>query len=136
MLSRDADSVYWMSRYIERAEHIARVLLVNSACSPTWRPSAQFATATLAKRSHDFRLTDSPPARGLPASAFVRHMTLIPITPRLARLASPAPRKRPRHSRDDFAEMWENLNMLYWSICGDDAAPRFDESQDEFTDRS
>src|SRR5215813_3980914 len=30
MLSRDADSVYWMSRYIERAEHIARILLTNS----------------------------------------------------------------------------------------------------------
>src|SRR6185295_16435894 len=30
MLSRDADSVYWMSRYVERAEHIARILLTNS----------------------------------------------------------------------------------------------------------
>src|SRR5438552_10698576 len=30
MLARDADAVYWMSRYVERAEHIARVLLVNS----------------------------------------------------------------------------------------------------------
>ena len=30
MLSRDADCVYWMSRYVERAEHVARILLVNS----------------------------------------------------------------------------------------------------------
>ena len=30
MLSRVADSIYWMSRYVERAEHIARILLVNS----------------------------------------------------------------------------------------------------------
>src|SRR6266699_2264514 len=30
MLARDADAMYWMSRYVERAEHIARVLLVNS----------------------------------------------------------------------------------------------------------
>src|SRR5687768_18000336 len=30
MLARDADSMYWMSRYVERAEHVARVLLVNS----------------------------------------------------------------------------------------------------------
>src|SRR5215218_5378722 len=30
MLARDADSVYWMSRYVERAEHVARLLLVNS----------------------------------------------------------------------------------------------------------
>ena len=30
MLSRDADAMYWMARYVERAEHIARLLLVNS----------------------------------------------------------------------------------------------------------
>ncbi len=30
MLARDADSVYWMSRYVERAEHVARILLVSS----------------------------------------------------------------------------------------------------------
>src|SRR3954465_6506870 len=30
MLARDADSMYWMSRYVERAEHVARMLLVNS----------------------------------------------------------------------------------------------------------
>src|SRR5687767_14073200 len=30
MLARDADSMYWMARYVERAEHVARLLLVNS----------------------------------------------------------------------------------------------------------
>src|SRR5215218_7799780 len=30
MLSRDADAMYWMSRYVERSEHVARLLLVNS----------------------------------------------------------------------------------------------------------
>src|SRR3954454_10729812 len=30
MLARDADSVYWMARYVERAEHTARILLVNA----------------------------------------------------------------------------------------------------------
>src|ERR1700685_2213603 len=30
MMARDADSMFWMSRYIERAEHVARLLLVNS----------------------------------------------------------------------------------------------------------
>ena len=29
MLSRVADSLYWMSRYLERAEHIARLVNVN-----------------------------------------------------------------------------------------------------------
>src|SRR6202034_3212422 len=30
MLARDADAIYWMARYVERAEHIARLLLVNA----------------------------------------------------------------------------------------------------------
>src|SRR5579864_5438783 len=30
LLARDADSMYWLARYIERAEHVARLLLVNS----------------------------------------------------------------------------------------------------------
>jgi len=29
LLSRVAESAYWMSRYVERAEHVARVLTVN-----------------------------------------------------------------------------------------------------------
>ena len=29
MLSRVADSIYWMSRYVERAEHVARFIDVN-----------------------------------------------------------------------------------------------------------
>ena len=29
MLSRVADSLYWMSRYLERAEHTARLVNVN-----------------------------------------------------------------------------------------------------------
>src|SRR5882724_8290304 len=29
MLSRVADSLYWMSRYLERAEHVARILEVQ-----------------------------------------------------------------------------------------------------------
>ena len=31
MLARDADSIYWMSRYVERAEHVARLLMVTSS---------------------------------------------------------------------------------------------------------
>ena len=30
MLSRVAEAMYWMSRYVERAEHIARIVLINS----------------------------------------------------------------------------------------------------------
>lgn len=42
MLSRVADCVYWMSRYIERAENVARFIDVNQSISlggtPQWAP--------------------------------------------------------------------------------------------------
>lgn len=45
MLSRVAESIYWMCRYIERAENIARVVNVNwhlsldhSTTAPQWQP--------------------------------------------------------------------------------------------------
>ena len=45
MLSRVADSIYWMSRYVERAENVARFIDVNLNLmldSPTtdqqWQP--------------------------------------------------------------------------------------------------
>ncbi|MFZ4766293.1 MAG: alpha-E domain-containing protein, partial [Roseimicrobium sp.] len=31
MLSRVADSIYWMARYMERAENLARLLLANQS---------------------------------------------------------------------------------------------------------
>ena len=40
MLSRVADSIYWMSRYIERAENVARFIDVNSSDA---RPAAGLA---------------------------------------------------------------------------------------------
>jgi len=41
MLSRTADHLYWMSRYIERAENMARMIDAQSpACSVTSAPEA------------------------------------------------------------------------------------------------
>ncbi|MDO9188414.1 MAG: alpha-E domain-containing protein, partial [Sulfurimicrobium sp.] len=46
MLSRVAESIYWLARYIERAENTARIVMVNAnlvldtpkGMSPGWRP--------------------------------------------------------------------------------------------------
>jgi len=37
MLSRVADAVYWMGRYLERAENITRLLLVTDDLAKDWR---------------------------------------------------------------------------------------------------
>ena len=88
MLSRVADSLYWMSRYLERAEHTARVVAVNLNLSLD-RVAAD-------GQSHRGRLSDSlpaPPLEGL-TNAFAlddprRTSPIVqpspPVLPRLAR---------------------------------------------------
>src|SRR5215831_14132819 len=50
MLSRVADSLYWMSRYIERADGILRMLKINYASSQddlqefSWKPVLRIFT--------------------------------------------------------------------------------------------
>src|SRR5687768_15986739 len=54
MLSRVADSIYWMSRYIERAENVARFVDVNLTlmldlpgnASPQWQPLVEITGDT------------------------------------------------------------------------------------------
>src|SRR5947207_8978917 len=65
MLARDADSMYWMSRYVERAEHVARLLLVDSnllmdvgELAPTLQQRQWQSVLTV------FRIESPPPADG------------------------------------------------------------------------
>jgi len=51
MLSRVAETIYWLGRYVERAENTARLLRVNAqlvmdtprGVSPGWEPLIQIA---------------------------------------------------------------------------------------------
>ncbi len=40
MLSRVADHLYWLSRYLERAEHTARLLEISAMLLPDWTPES------------------------------------------------------------------------------------------------
>ena len=53
LLSRVADSVYWMARYIERAENVARFIGVN--LQPAARPAAGAGAPVAAADRHDRR---------------------------------------------------------------------------------
>ena len=65
MLSRVADSVYWMSRYIERAENVARVVSVNNQlrldlpeqAAEQWDPMVQVSGDEAAYRARYDRPT-------------------------------------------------------------------------------
>ena len=46
MLSRVADSLYWMSRYLERAEHMARLVNVHLNLTLDRAPAMPCATGS------------------------------------------------------------------------------------------
>ena len=139
MLARDADSMYWMSRYIERAEHITRLLLVNSnllmdvgELAPTLQQRQWQSVLTV------FRLEPAKlPGEGAPAAFFgprvAQYMVFNPDNPNSLLNCLTRARENARGIRENIsAEMWESLNTLYWSIRADDAKARFDESPDDF----
>src|SRR6476661_7593365 len=139
MLARDADSMYWMSRYVERAEHVARLLLVNSnllmdvgELAPTLQQRQWQSVMTV------FRLDPAQlPGDGAPAIFFgprvAQHMVFDRENPNSLLNCLTRARENARGIRENIsAEMWECLNTLYWFIRSDDAQTRFEESPDDF----
>lgn len=116
MLSRVADSLYWMSRYLERAEHTARLLDVNlhqmldqspESADQRWdRMLASLRTPDPTEGSHDAyqitrALTFDPTHKGSIAAGIV------------------AARENARQVREQISsEMWEQLNRLYLYVRG------------------
>jgi uncharacterized alpha-E superfamily protein len=111
MLSRVADSLYWMSRYIERAEHTARVMAVKlesmieqtpEDAAASWSRVIEALTGELAlDATQDAFLT----TRKL---AFDRENGAALIT------SLSMARDNARQVREALSnEVWENLNRLY-----------------------
>ena len=144
MLARDADSMYWMSRYVERSDHVARLLLVNSnllmdvgELAPTLQQRQWQSVLTV------FRLESPPPPDGAAGGSGA---SAAPLGSRVAQYmvfdrdnanslinCLTRARENARAIRENIsAEMWESLNTAYWSIRSDDARARFEESPDDF----
>jgi uncharacterized alpha-E superfamily protein len=134
MLARDADSVYWMARYIERAEHIARVLWVNSNLlvdvgdfAPTLQDRQWQSVLTI------FHALPPENVAGPAGSWMPQHMTFAQDNPNSIISCLTRARENARGVRELISnEMWENLNALYWSLQGDEAPKQFEENHDDF----
>ena len=134
MLARDADSVYWMARYIERAEHVARILWVNSNLlvdvgdlAPALQDRQWESVLTI---FHAGRPEKTP---GSIAVWMRQFMTFAHENPNSIVTCLTRARENARGVRELISsEMWENLNALYWSLQGDDAPRQFEESHDDF----
>lgn len=145
MLSRDADSMYWMSRYVERAEHVARMLMVTThllidvgdlepgVLRRLWQTvldvvrDNRFDPPSLQASG---QAHPGPPAL---AEAISRYVTFDAANPSSIVSCLTRARENALAIRESLsAEMWEALNELYWSIRADDAPQRFDENRDQF----
>src|SRR5947207_712205 len=142
LLARDADARYWMSRYMERAEHVTRMLLINSNLlidvgdlAPDLKHRQWQSVLTIMRASEMPPEVDpnlaTPIAESSTASRVAQHMTFNADNPNSVATCIGRARENARGVRETIsAEMWENLNTLYWQVR--DAPARFDEAPDDF----
>jgi len=122
MLSRVADSLYWMSRYVERAENIARILDVNLQLMldlPKLNAEQQSALWLPVLRSTgdgDFTEHFKGEAK---SESVIEFLTLSPKNPNSILNCLTAARENARHVREQISlEMWEEINRAYLSLKG------------------
>ena len=113
MLSRVADSIYWLNRYVERAENVARFIDVNLNLildSPTgiaqqWRP--------LVVTTGDLPLFEEQYGEAT-ADNVIRFLTFDTAYPNSIASCLRAARENARSVREIISsEMWEQVNAFY-----------------------
>lgn len=113
MLSRVADAIYWASRYVERAENVARFINVNldlmldspTTSRPSWAPLVQTTGDHLL---FEERYGDYSPEN------VTRFLTFERDYPNSIATSVSAARENARTVREVISrEMWEALNELY-----------------------
>jgi uncharacterized alpha-E superfamily protein len=121
MLSRVADNLLWLGRYVERAENTARIIDVNFRLLLDRRPGADQSAAW------DPLVTLVPQTQALFAARYAaitqdavcRFMTFDGANPNSILSTISYARENARSVRESISsEMWELLNTLYLSITG------------------
>jgi uncharacterized alpha-E superfamily protein len=113
MLSRVADHLYWLSRYLERAEHTARLLDVNFDLMPD--RSAEARRRAWEKLFASLRLP--APASSLSAYELTQRLTFDASNEGSIIYNIAAARENARQVREQISsEMWEQINRLYLEL--------------------
>ncbi len=117
MLSRVAESLYWMSRYIERAEDITRILTVNfHALLDARLEDSQQGWQSLVSITGDDPLykRNFPEYSARNVSEF---LLWHPSNPNAVMACLTQARENARSVREQISiEMWEHINKLYFLI--------------------
>jgi uncharacterized alpha-E superfamily protein len=131
MLARVADSLYWIGRYIERAEHFCRLcdVMLNAAVDRTEpaHQAARIALSALGEEHLDLHQLAERTSDTVKALVFDRS-DASSVVSSLARA-----RENARQVRDQITtETWERLNLLYLRVTGPDAEAAFEQGPDAF----
>jgi uncharacterized alpha-E superfamily protein len=130
MLSRVADNLYWMSRYLERAEHTARLIDVNlnlmldqssDAASERWDRVLVCLNAV------------APPQGTADPVDVVHWLTFDPTNSVSIMAHLSAARENARQVREQISsEMWEQLNRAYLRVRQTDSEALWQTQPHEF----
>jgi uncharacterized alpha-E superfamily protein len=115
MLSRVADSLYWMSRYVERAEHTARVMAVKLESMVEQQPEeARASWARVFEALQDAHWDDLPHD----GPAITKRLVFDRDNESSLLASLSFARDNARQVREALSnEVWENLNRLYLRLA-------------------
>jgi uncharacterized alpha-E superfamily protein len=114
MLSRVADSLYWLGRYLERAEHTARLLDVNLNLTLDRTPESSGRHWVRLCESLQVEASDSA-IGGAPA--LTARLILDPTQKESIAACITTARENARQIREQISsEMWEQVNRMYWQV--------------------
>jgi uncharacterized alpha-E superfamily protein len=136
MLSRVADALFWMSRYLERAEHVARLLdvafhLELDLSGVLTGPPELYWTSLASILQQPLPPRDSPAPS--PQATVSRWLTFDLANPTSIMTCVTRSRDNARGVRGAISsEMWKALNKLYWQLRDPDFSARARESPHDF----
>jgi len=135
MLSRVADSIYWMSRYVERAENVARFVDVTLNLMLDMPVGSQHQWQPLIDTTGD--TTDYAKRYGPATQANVFHfLTFDTENPNSIVSCLRTARENARSIREIISsEMWEQINQFYLTVNSATAARDAFQNATEFFDQ-
>ncbi|MCS5700852.1 alpha-E domain-containing protein [Cyanobium sp. FGCU-52] len=116
MLSRVADSLYWINRYVERAENISRFVEVSEAMALDCPPGSAEPWLPLIDASGDREEFDRLCPAGRPDDV-VNFLVRETDNPSSVVNCIAFARENARQIREIITtEMWEQINSIYWAL--------------------
>ncbi|HSH20318.1 MAG TPA: alpha-E domain-containing protein [Draconibacterium sp.] len=116
MLSRVADAIYWMNRYIERAENYARFMDVNFNLSLELPPNLVEQWKPLVVTTGDWKLYESLYGK-VKKEQVIFFLGFDPNNPNSIYSSIVKARENGRSIRPELTkEVWEQINFLYYMV--------------------